>query len=279
MTNLTQLADLLTPQGRVGLRVALAGDASRGLAIALHGRNGAPDQPQMVGLTRTLLSMGFSVLVPALRNSAPNTEAGTADGEAAAFTMQGHLDDASAILDFLGRGGAQTLGLPTGPLLLAGHSMGSYAALSLAATRGPGAVGAVLAVSPVVSGAAILAARFAMGPAAVAALEAEVPGAIAEYSRHDLAPLAAEIRQPVGMVVAARDGLTRPSDVERLRCCLPRALPLETVPGNNHCPSGLAYETALTGVLSRIARPWPPVVPDENAQDALTTTRALMRPR
>lgn len=244
---------------RTGLFVLPSvGEPARGLALMLHGRNGAPAQPQIVEAAGALARHGFTTVIPALPNSAPNAEDGTAGGEPHSFTMAAHHADAARVLDWLAKGGAEAAGGPPGQVLLAGHSMGAYAALRLAAEHGGDAVGAVLAVSAVVSGNALLAARAAMGPGALAALEREVPGATAEYTAHDLAPFAARLTQSLAFLTGVRDGLTRPGDVSRFAATLKPAPFVATIPGAEHCPSGPAYELALDRALGRIAADWPP---------------------
>ncbi|MEO1531347.1 MAG: hypothetical protein AAFU72_04185 [Pseudomonadota bacterium] len=236
------------------------GDHARGLAVFFHGRNGAPDQPQIIEGAAALARHGFTVLVPALPCSAPNTATGTAGGTPERFTMTQHYEDAARVLDCAGKGGSAALGAPAGPVLAMGHSMGAYAALRLAAERGAGVIGAVLAVSAVVSGNAILAAREAMGPAALEALEREVPGATAEYATHDLEPLAPALTQPAAFLTGTRDGLTRPGDVARFASLLVSPF-VATIPDAEHCPSGAAYGIALDRALGAIAASWPPVMP------------------
>ncbi|MEM9765200.1 MAG: hypothetical protein AAF968_22315 [Pseudomonadota bacterium] len=236
------------------------GDRVRGLAVLFHGRNGAPDQPQIVEGVAALARHGFTVLVPALPCSAPNTASNSAGGMPELFTMTQHYEDAARVLDWAGRGGSAALGAPAGPLLAMGHSMGAYAALRLAAERGPAVIGAVLAVSAVVSGNALLSARAAMGPAALEALEREVPGATAEYATHDLEPLAPQLTQPTAFLTGTRDGLTRPGDVARFAALLPAPF-VATIPDAEHCPAGAAYGIALDRALGAIAASWPPVTP------------------
>ncbi|MEL6766668.1 MAG: alpha/beta fold hydrolase [Pseudomonadota bacterium] len=258
---LIPLSTLGADHSRISLFMAPSmGDHARGLAVLLHGRNGAPDQPQIIEAVAALARHGFTVLVPALPCSAPNAAEDTAGGTADQFTMTQHYEDAARVLDWAGKGGAAALGAPPGPLLAVGHSMGAYAALRLGAERGAKAVGAVLAISAVVSGEAILAARAAMGPAALEALEREVPGAVAEYAGHDLGPLAPQLTQPTAFLTGTRDGLTRPGDVARFAELLPAPF-VATIPDAEHCPSGPAYSVALDRALGTIAAVWPPVTP------------------
>ncbi|MEO0427759.1 MAG: alpha/beta fold hydrolase [Pseudomonadota bacterium] len=264
--NLEAIADIGARERRTALFVLRSEiPLARGLAVMLHGRNGAPDQPQIIEAAAVLSRHGLNVLLPALPNSAANSEAGTAGGAADRFTMTAHLADAAAVLDWVQKGGVGSIGAPSEPLLLAGHSMGAYAALRLAAERREAASSAVLAISAVVSGAALLTARAAMGQPALDALEREVPGATAEYAEHDLTPLAPRLTHPTAFVTGTRDGLTRPGDVAAFAARLSPAPFVETVPEAEHCPSGPTYAEALDRALAYLIARWPALTPSNGA--------------
>ncbi|MEL6335797.1 MAG: alpha/beta fold hydrolase [Pseudomonadota bacterium] len=221
-----------------------ADDAPR--ALVLHGRNGAADSDHIRPITAALHAQGYTVTVPELRFSDANASAGSGCN----FTFSAHVADAARALDWLAElspGGAR-------PILIAGHSVGAYAALRLAADRGASAVSAVLALSPASGGGMLIEARRAMGAAALQALAAEVEGALQDYPRHDVLPDAARITQPVALVVGAEDGLTRPADVARLAAALPRVVGHEVLEGLHHCPTGALWEAALDRQITALGQ-------------------------
>lgn len=217
---------------------------ARGQALALHGRNGAPAQAQLAMMIEALLDAGIAVLAPHLAHSAD----GEGPGSPERFTMAGHLADAAAVL---ARADA-LFGTAARPLLLAGHSMGAYAAVRLAA-EARRRVAAVLAVSPVISGAALLETRRQTGPGALARLAEELPGAAEEWPDHDLASIAPRLSCPAAVIVGADDTVTPPEHAARLAGWLPRCVHYEVLPGEHHCPVGAGYARSLAAALSRIA--------------------------
>ncbi|MEL6198482.1 MAG: alpha/beta fold hydrolase [Pseudomonadota bacterium] len=212
-------------------------------SLVIHGRNGAVDSDHMRPIIEALRAHG-AVCAPDLRFSDANGSEGTGRG----FTLSQHLDDARRVLDSLRSSEHDE------PIMMAGHSVGAFAALSLAAEYGAAVVCGVLAVSPAISGQALLAARAAMGPGALAALNDEAPQAAADYRRHDLLPKASSIGQPVALLVGEDDGLTPPSDVSRLADALPRVVGHEVIPGVHHCPVGAAVEAAYQQLASALVQ-------------------------
>jgi pimeloyl-ACP methyl ester carboxylesterase len=219
------------------------GDAL-GLALVIHGRNGAPSQPHIAAIRAAYARRGWATVTPPLRCSSANPGL----GDPSAFTMAGHLADAGEAarraLD-----GARRLNMPD-RLALAGHSMGGWAVAELGAAM---AVDHVLGVSPVISGAALIAARERMGPDAVAALRREVPGAHAEWPHQDARRALGRIDAPVGVIVGDADTLTPPEDARRWLACARDARFLSVLPGQHHCPEGPAYAQALDAALAALA--------------------------
>ncbi|MGF1551739.1 MAG: alpha/beta hydrolase [Paracoccaceae bacterium] len=212
-----------------------------GTALVLHGRNGFGLTAVLAPATDAALARGLAVAVPELRHS----DANDAPGGLSGFRMGRHVEDARRALDWLLDEAPLPAGVARAPVLVIGHSMGSYAALSLAAERGPDVVAGVVAVAPVVSGQALLDARGAMGPQALDALEAETPGAAADYAAHDVASFASEVVQPVGLIVGRDDGLTRPEAVARLPGMLPNVVAHDVMAGEDHCPCHRAYRAEV----------------------------------
>ncbi|MDT8343396.1 MAG: alpha/beta hydrolase [Thermohalobaculum sp.] len=217
------------------------------LAVVAHGRNGAPDQPQIGPLIAACLARGWGVLAPHLSHSAANAGAGAAGD----FTIAGQIGDLGAVLGWARQARAD-LGWTQGGALMLGHSMGAHAALRLAAAGAAGEVAGVVAVAPVVSGAMLLAARRRMGPQALAALLAEVPGAARDWPAHDLIPLAPRIAVPVAVIVGAEDTITPPADARLLADALPDLVAFDVLAGAHHCPLGADYARSIAAALDRI---------------------------
>lgn len=207
----------------------------RRMAIIAHGRNGAPEQPQMMPIIEACRSIGMGVVAPHCRNSNANCS----DGTAQTFTMEGAVADLREVMEWL-----KTAGLAP-PALIAGHSMGGYAALRLAAEEAD--VGAVLAVSPVTSGTRLIAAHRAHGSLEI--LDRDNPKAREEWPLHDILPLAAKITQPVALLVGSLDHLTQVPDVAALRQRLPNVVFWRVLEGEPHCPVGATYRAELSAAM------------------------------
>ncbi|MGH6672907.1 MAG: alpha/beta fold hydrolase [Xanthobacteraceae bacterium] len=210
-------------------------ESGRRIAVVAHGRNGAPDQLQMIPIIAACRSIGLGVVAPHCRNSNANCS----DGTSQTFTMEGAVADLREVLDWVGTEGFAP------PTLVAGHSMGGYAALRLAAERSE--VGAVLAVSPVTSGTRLLAAHRAHG--SLDMLDREVPEARAEWPLHDISGLAAKITQPAALLVGSLDHLTQVPDVAALRAQLPNVVFWRVLEDEPHCPVGTAYPVELSAAM------------------------------
>ncbi|MBK0398312.1 alpha/beta fold hydrolase [Limibaculum sp. M0105] len=233
-------------RGAMPVEVVRPGSTPAGIAIVAHGRNGAPGQPQVACMTDAALRRRLIVVAPQLSNSA----AGDGAGRPEDFTINGHVAELRAVVVWT-QALPELTDLPAAPILM-GHSMGAYAALRLAAEDAGGRIGGVVAVSPVVSGASLIAARRRMGAAALQALASEVPGALETWLEHDLLPMAARITVPVAVMTGAADALTPPADAERLARALPNVVALDILANEEHCPSGAVYAASLDRALDRI---------------------------
>lgn len=218
------------------------------MAVVAHGRNGAPDQVQIMRAVDACLDLELVVVAPHLSNSA----AGDGAGCARDFRIDGHLAELRAVIGWA-RAQAEFSGA-AGKMIVIGHSMGAYAALRIAADEEGAGLCGVLAISPVVSGAALIAARRRMGKAALDELATEVPGALEDWPVHDLLPLAARIAVPVAVMTGADDPLTPPTDAETLARALPDLISLDILPGEHHCPRGDGYAQCLGRALASILR-------------------------
>lgn len=210
-------------------------EPGRRTAVVAHGRNGAPDQAQMLPIIAACLSAGLAAVAPHCRNS----DANCSDGTSQSFTMEGVVADLHEVMDWVKAEGFAP------PVLVAGHSMGGYAAFRLAAERPE--VGAVLAVAPVSSGARLLAAHRAHGSLGI--LDHEVPKAREEWPLHDVSRFAGKIVQPVALLVGSLDHLTQVPDVATLREQLPNVVFWRVLEGEPHCPVGASYRAELSAAM------------------------------
>ena len=210
-------------------------EPARRVAVVAHGRNGAPDQPQMAEIIAACRSIGLGTVAPHFRNSNANVS----DGTSKSFTMEGVVADLREVMEWLRREGFSL------PVLVAGHSMGGYAALRLAAEKPE--VGAVLAVAPVTSGVRLIAAHRAHGSLEI--LDREVPRAREEWPLHDISRYASKITQKVALLVGSLDHLTPVLDVAALREQLPHVVFWRVLEGEPHCPIGAGYREALSVAL------------------------------
>ncbi|WP_089232514.1 alpha/beta hydrolase [Tropicimonas sediminicola] len=224
----------------IPLVVASPGESVRGTVLLVHGRNGAPDQPHIAQIAEAYLARDWRVVAPGL----PNSSALPGSGAPEKLTFTGHCKAASAVWGWVRERWPDT------PLALAGHSIGAFAVAHLAAeTPGPHHV---LAVSPAVSGRALLLARVAMGPPAVEAVEREAPLFRAEMEAADAAPALAKTDAPLAVVTGAEDGLVPLKDARAYFAAAANARFFAAVPGQHHCPVGPDVGEALTAALSAL---------------------------
>lgn len=224
--------------GRLPVVLAEPQGAPLGTVLVLHGRNGAPDQPQIAAITAAYLARGWRVAVPEL----PFSEALPASGSPGQLTMAGHRAAAAQVWDWIARR------WPEDKAALAGHSLGAFAAAHLGRARDD--THHVLAVSPALSGRALLQARIAMGPSAVAALEREVPLMRAGMEAEDAAPALAALKAPLAVITGALDGIVPVSVARAYFMAAPEARLFAALPGQHHCPDGPDYAALLVAALT-----------------------------
>jgi pimeloyl-ACP methyl ester carboxylesterase len=212
-----------------------------GVALLVHGRDGAGTSAHMVPIADAYAGRGWRVVAPDL----PFSRATPGSGPPEDFTMQRHVEAARQVLHWV-------LGeMPVAHrLALAGHSMGAYAIARLAAESV--AADHLLAVSPVVSGTALLEARRAMGPAAIEAFEREAPRLRAEMTADDAVPALQRITVPVAVVTGREDGITPVAAARAYFTAAPAAAFYSALPGEHHCPQGPLYTTALAAALDAL---------------------------
>lgn len=178
--------------GPMPVDIARPARLSGRLAVVAHGRNGAPDQPQIGPLIGACLARGCTVLAPHLGHSAANAGAGAAGD----FTIAGQIADLGAVLGWARQARAD-LGWTQGGALMLGHSMGAHAALRLAAGE---------LATPAGELASVAAGEFA-APAgglagAVVGVVAAPAGGIAGVVAAPAAEVAAELAGEIAGVVA-----------------------------------------------------------------------------
>ncbi|KGJ05335.1 hypothetical protein SAMN04487972_10639 [Paracoccus halophilus] len=226
-----------TDRGDIPVVVAAPSGSPRGTVLLVHGRNGAPGQPQIAEIAEAYLARGWRVAAPEL----PNSIALPLSGPPEQVTFSGHTSAAAGVWTWLARQ------WPDAPRALSGHSIGAYAIAHLAAASPE--THHVLAVSPPLSGRVLLAAREAMGPAAIEAVKREAPGYFAEMEAADAAPALARIAAPLAVVTGAEDGLVPLKDARAYFSAAPNGRFFAALPGQHHCPMGEECGRVLTDAL------------------------------
>lgn len=225
---------------RLPVLVAEPGDAPRGTVLLVHGRNGAPDQPQIAEIAQAYLARGWRVAAPELPNSAARPDSGPA--ERVSFAT--HTSAAAGVRDWA------AAAWPDRPLALAGHSIGAFAIAHLAADAPD--THHVLAVSPPMSGLVLMRAREAMGPAAIEEVRREAPGYFAEMRSADAEPALNRMAAPLAVVTGAADGLVPLKDARAYFAAAPNARFFAALPGQHHCPAGPACGDMLSAALAAL---------------------------
>ena len=231
--------DVPTSFGQIPLVVAQPGDNPEGTVLLVHGRNGAPGQPQIAEIANSYLSRGWRVVAPEL----PNSAASPNSGPSSELTFTRHTQAAAEVWGWV------ALQWPDDKRGLAGHSIGAYAIAHLAAASDPHHV---LAVSPPMSGLVLLSARQAMGPLAVAEVEREAPLFRAEMDTADATGALGQITAPLAVVTGAEDGLVRLHDARAYFCAAPNGRFFGALPGQHHCPIGEACGSMLSTALGAL---------------------------
>jgi pimeloyl-ACP methyl ester carboxylesterase len=211
-----------------------------GTVVVLHGRNGAPDQPQIAAIVWAYLARGWRVVAPEL----PNSSALPGSGPPGELTMARHRDAAAEVWAWA------AARWPMGRKALAGHSLGAYAAAHLGRENPDNHH--LLAVSPALSGRALLDARIAMGSAAVEALEREAPLMRAEMEAEDATDALRALRAPLAVISGELDGIVPLSVARAYFSAAPMAHFFASLPGQHHCPSGPDADIMLSAALTAL---------------------------
>lgn len=238
-THTAERRDIDGPSGRIAVVIAVppAPFAPKGNLLLLHGRNGAPDQPQIAEMAAAYLAAGWRVVAPEL----PHSAAVPATGPADQVTFSGHTKAAAQIRDWI------VSEWPESPYALAGHSLGAYAVAQLATSTPP--PHHILAMSPPLSGRVLYNSRLAMGKAAIDAVRAEAPHFLDEMATADAGPSLRRSPAPLAVVTGAADGLVRIADARAYFAASPNGRFFGALPEVHHCPSGPACADMLRAAL------------------------------
>ncbi|WP_323717942.1 alpha/beta hydrolase [Paracoccus aminovorans] len=212
----------------------------KGTVLLVHGRNGAPGQPQIAEIARAYLARGWRVAAPEL----PHSAALPGSGPPALISFAGHTAAAAATWAWIA---AQW---PGAPRALAGHSIGAFAIAHLAADSAD--AHHVLAVSPPMSGRVLMAAREAMGPAAIEEVRSEAPGYFEEMRTADAEPALNRTVAPLAVVTGAADGLVPLNEARAYFAAAPNARFFAALPDAHHCPAGAACADMLAAALAAL---------------------------
>lgn len=134
-----------TLSNRHGLNIAglveLPATTARGTAVLVHGLGGQKEAPMLTALAHTFTTNGYT----AVRYDASHGF-GTSGGSIEQLTPTTHADDLEDIITYI-----QTQPWFKAPLVLCGHSLGSFACLRFA-TRKPQDVAALIPISAAIGG-------------------------------------------------------------------------------------------------------------------------------
>lgn len=233
----------------VELFVRLNGAGNKPLALVAHGLSDVHDTPHMRAIASGLVEAGLDVVTFDASNSW-----GRSGGESEWATLTAAYFDLCDVHAWLA-----TQDWFTGPVILAGHSLGGAAALRFT-TDNPSLVGQLIMVAPVVSG-RMLANRL---PGLVRLLWRKVGrlpelGKRGKWYRYDLLAdgldydgpkLAAKLMVPTTVIAAAKDATIPLAHQRLLEQAMPRAFGhLRVIAGANHTFSKhldeLTHEVAL----------------------------------
>lgn len=239
ITNATR-AEVPTSFGALTAVVAEPGPPAVGTVLLVHGRNGAPGQPQIAEIARAYLARGWRVVAPELPNS--SATAGSGPPEQVTFTR--HTRAAAEIWAWVAEK------WPDAPRALAGHSIGAFAVAQLAGDS-PDAHH-VLAVSPPMSGRVLYLSREAMGGNAIELVRQEAPDYFAEMATADAEPALNRTLAPLAVVTGASDGLVPLRDARAYFTAAPNGRFFAALPDEHHCPAGEACGGMLSAALSAL---------------------------
>lgn len=211
-----------------------------GTVLLLHGRNGAPDQPQICEIATAYIARSWRLVAPALPFSSANPDSGPPEG----ITLSGHSHAALAVWTWLAER------WPAELRALAGHSIGAFAAAFLAAASRD--AHHALAVSPALSGTHLLEARRRMGREAVTQLEKEAPRYRAEMEAGDATRSLGATRAPVAVVTGAEDRLVPLPHARAYFAAARDARFFAALPGQHHCPTGVDCQHMFVAALTAL---------------------------
>ncbi len=239
-TDSARRLDTPTALGAIPVVVAEPEGRPDGTVLLVHGRNGAPGQPQIAEIADAYLARGWRVAAPEL----PNSAALPMSGPPEQVTFAGHTDAAAGVWAWV----AQQW--PDAPRGLAGHSLGGFAIAHLASASPD--THHVLAVSPPMSGRVLLRAREAMGPSAVEAARRESPLYFVEMQTADAEPALNRVTAPLAVVTGEVDGLIPLPDARAYFAAAANGRFFAALPNAHHCPAGEACGRMFAAALSAL---------------------------
>ena len=187
-----------------------------------------------------ILRVAGGVVAPELPNSSALPESGPAQET----TMGRHRRASEDVWSWT------TARWPELSMAVAGHSLGAYAAAHIASAADE--VQHVLAVSPALSGAALLEARAVMGPPALEALAREAPKMRAEMSNEDATSALQTVQARLAVVSGALDGIVPVTTARSYFDAAPNGCFFAILPGHHHCPAGPDVDLVMSAALAAL---------------------------
>lgn len=219
------------------------------LIVKIHGLASGTETKHNEEMAFAIRNLGYPMLDIDATNSNSNLSGGTLDQ----FTMARHVADLTEVLDWIKSENPEWL---EDSVALAGHSMGGYAVLNVAA-QAEQDIDFVFCFSPVISGEKLQKAWEVLEPEKVELWRNGVPyeeprafpgsdeGTMPwhlweEWEKHDLESGSTRDRltMPIAFIVGSDDGLTTANDVEQFARSLPNphaSNQIFVIDGADHC--------------------------------------------
>lgn len=210
--------------------------------ILQHGRSSRYDSPHNMAITTAFTRSGHRVISLDATNSSNNLSAGDSED----FTISNHVNDMADTIEWARRNNH----IREEKFALAGHCMGGFSALFLAATIYHDQVSHVLACSPFIDGHKQMEALLENQPGVARKWERE--GAIDEPNEswshmshitwgsfvamqdYSLYPLKDALTMPVYVTVGTGDKITPAKDILSFALSVPGNVGISVVPNANH---------------------------------------------
>ncbi len=225
------------------LRVSEPGEDKpvTGVVFTQHGRAGSMNSPHELAVANAYREAGYRVI----SLDATNSQNNNSDGPLEDFTMRQHITDLADAIEW-----AKRYGLIVHKFSLAGHSMGGFSALYLAATKYRDEVEHVLAYAPFTDGTKQIEARKLYQPDILANMRVtgfynelsdngKVMGrltieSLMEWEEHSLYPVMNRLTMPVHVITGSEDTVTPLNHVGPFATKLPHCKGIDVIPGAGH---------------------------------------------